>query len=296
MPVASPTLDDIRAELDRVAGSEVFAGSVRLQRFLRHVVLQSVAGKGEELKEYAIGTAVFDRDEQYDPRIDSIVRVEAGRLRGKLDDYYNGPGAGAAVRIRIPRGTYAPIFEAREIAATASTAPITAIPPHTITNRPIALGMVAAAVLTTAIVAWRSSAGGHLETAAERPTVAVLPFAQFSTDAAAKALAARLTDGVTGELARIGSVGVVSRTSAFQFEAARKPLKEIAQALNADVVIEGSVDIDGETVHVQARLVDAKVDRKGWIQDFNGNRETLPQLQRQIAAAIERAVITWRTP
>jgi adenylate cyclase len=108
-----PHADEVRAELDRVLASDVFAASARLQRFLRYVVEQSLQGKGDELKEYSIGTSVFDRDEQYDPRIDSIVRVEAGRLRAKLDEYYNGTGASDELVIRIPRGTYAPVFERR---------------------------------------------------------------------------------------------------------------------------------------------------------------------------------------
>jgi TolB-like protein len=105
-----PTPDDVRAELERVLASGSFASTSRLSRFLRFVVERSLAGEAERLKEYVIGVEVFDRDEQYDPRIDSIVRVEAGRLRAKLDEYYRGAGESDPVAIVIEKGSYAPVF------------------------------------------------------------------------------------------------------------------------------------------------------------------------------------------
>ena len=102
---------DIRQQLDRVLESPGLAGSLRLKRFLRYVVEQQLAGEGAKLKEYAIGVEVFDRKEPYDPRLDSIVRVEAGRLRSKLDEYYASDGAADQLRISLPRGSYVPVFE-----------------------------------------------------------------------------------------------------------------------------------------------------------------------------------------
>src|SRR5215475_5372221 len=75
-----PTADEVRAELERALASVSFVGTTRLSRFLHFVVERSLAGESDRLKEYVIGIEVFDRDEHYDPRIDSIVRVEAGRL------------------------------------------------------------------------------------------------------------------------------------------------------------------------------------------------------------------------
>ena len=295
MPVF-PHADEVRAELERVLASDVFAASTRLQRFLRYVVEQSLQGKGDELKEYSIGTSVFDRDEQYDPRIDSIVRVEAGRLRAKLDEYYNGTGASDELVIRIPRGTYAPVFERRPTEQPA--APVVAALPA---RRPSfgwrpAIALLSAALIGVAIAAWRSSAVGERPDTSGRTTIAVLPFAQYSADPAVQLLAARITDGVTAELSRFDTIGVVSHTSALQFEGARKPLKEIARALNADHVVEGTVDVNAETVRVQLRLVDAMVDRKSFIQEVEGSRSALPDLERRVAAAIEADVTRTLTP
>jgi TolB-like protein len=117
-------------------------------------------------------------------------------------------------------------------------------------------------------------------------TIAVLPFAEYSNDAADTLLAARLTDGVTSELARIRTVGVVSHTSALQFAGTRRPLKEIAHALNAEMILEARVLKDGTGVRVEARLVDALKDRKVWVRDFAGTTSDLADLERRIASAV----------
>ena len=296
MPPVQPTPDEIRAQLDRVLASEVFATATRLQRFLRYVVERSLAGEGDELKEYAIGLSVFDRNDQYDPRIDSIVRVEAGRLRTKIDEHYNGAGAADPVLIRIPRGTYAPIFEHREIAPVAATILESLTRPRRRIGSWRGLLAMWFAIFATIIVAWRTIGGERTEGPAPAVTVAVLPFASYSTDAAEQMLAARLTDGVTGELARIGTVGVVSHTSALQFAGTRRPLKEIAQALKADLVVEASMETEGDQVRIQARLVDGAVDRKSWVQEFEGRRAALPELQRRVAEAIATNAQMRRTP
>ena len=105
---------DIKAELDRILASKGFATAGRLSRLLRYVVEKTLAGEADQLKEYAVGVEVFDRDDKYDPRLDSIVRVEAGRLRSRLDEYYNGEGAASPIRISLPRGGYVAQFEPRE--------------------------------------------------------------------------------------------------------------------------------------------------------------------------------------
>ncbi len=78
---------------------------------LRFVVERTLDGQGDQLKEYLLGVEVFDRPPEYDPRLDSIVRVEARRLRAKLAEYYDAEGAGDVLRIRLAKGGYAPTFE-----------------------------------------------------------------------------------------------------------------------------------------------------------------------------------------
>lgn len=101
---------EIRAELDAILKSGIFSKSDRMRRFLRFVVEQYLACGESRLKEYVIALEVFDRPESFDPRSDSIVRVEARRLRSKLDQYYATDGHESRWRIRIPAGSYVPEF------------------------------------------------------------------------------------------------------------------------------------------------------------------------------------------
>src|SRR5579862_5045699 len=104
--------EQVRAALDRVLAAPEFVNAARLSRFLRFAVEKALAGGSSELKEYLLGAEVFDRGPDFDPRLDPIVRVEAGRLRGKLQEYYEGGGQNEPVRIVFRKGSYAPTFEA----------------------------------------------------------------------------------------------------------------------------------------------------------------------------------------
>ena len=98
----------IREQLDRILKSDQFVQSRRRQRFLEYIVHETLAGRGERLKGYSIALEVFDRPETFDPIADPIVRIEAGRLREKLCQYYDTEGMSDPIRIDLPRGTYMP--------------------------------------------------------------------------------------------------------------------------------------------------------------------------------------------
>lgn len=108
---------EIQTQLERILGSRSFVHAERLSRFLRFAVDQALQGHGSNLKEYVIGTAVFDRNGSYDPRSDPIVRVEAGRLRSKLKEFYEGEGREDPVLISFQKGSYVPVFQRREAPA-----------------------------------------------------------------------------------------------------------------------------------------------------------------------------------
>ncbi len=93
----------IRTQLDRILASPGFVHSDRMVRFLRFTVDQVLKGHASELKETVLGMEVFDRPSSFDPRTDTIVRVEARRLRSKLKEYYETQGQHDAVLIEFPR-------------------------------------------------------------------------------------------------------------------------------------------------------------------------------------------------
>src|ERR1700733_4515127 len=102
--------DLIRAELARVLQSPIFALSDRRGRFLRFAVEHAISGSEDGLKEYVIGTEVYDRKPPYHPSQDSIVRTEARRLRSKLKEYYESEGKADPMFIYFRIGSYAPVF------------------------------------------------------------------------------------------------------------------------------------------------------------------------------------------
>jgi hypothetical protein len=106
----------VQGQLERILASRHFARTTRLARLLRFVVEQALAGRAEELKEYSIAVAVFDKPESFDPRLDAIVRVQARALRARLDAYYDSDGRDDELVIRCLAGAYAPSFDLRQAA------------------------------------------------------------------------------------------------------------------------------------------------------------------------------------
>ena len=105
-----PAPDEILAQLGRVLSSPDFAKSHRLKKFLRFIVEETLAGRAGRLKEYSIALEVFDRDESFDPQTNSIVRVEASRLRAKLKQYNVIVGSKDPIHIVLVAGRYVPSF------------------------------------------------------------------------------------------------------------------------------------------------------------------------------------------
>jgi hypothetical protein len=111
---AGVTPESVKEELERILNSPAFAQSQRISRFLRFVVEEVLKNGPDDIKEYSLGVTVFDRPPDYDPRIDSIVRVEAGRVRTKLKEYYDNEGQCDPVVIELPKGSYIPSITTRE--------------------------------------------------------------------------------------------------------------------------------------------------------------------------------------
>ena len=105
--------DVVRPALERVLASRGFANAPGLRRLLGYLVDNTLDGKSDPLKEYAIGVDVFDRGASFDPKTDTIVRVQARRLRAKLDEYYRTEGRNDAVVIEVAKGRYVPRFRSQ---------------------------------------------------------------------------------------------------------------------------------------------------------------------------------------
>ena len=117
MPQPSSTIEltkdaegKIAEQLNRILGSKAFRQADRLKRFLSFIVEETVAGRGERLKEFVVGVEVFGKPESFDPRNDPIVRVQARRLRAQLGRFYREEAPESDLTIELPKGGYAPVF------------------------------------------------------------------------------------------------------------------------------------------------------------------------------------------
>jgi adenylate cyclase len=109
----------VRAELGSILGSSTFVSLTKSRLFLTYVVEETLAGNGRKLKQYNIATAALGRDASFDPELDPVVRLEAGKLRKALDNYYLKDGSSDRLRIAIPKGSYIPSFAMAELAPAA---------------------------------------------------------------------------------------------------------------------------------------------------------------------------------
>jgi len=104
----------VQAQIEKLANSSVLHGSESLCKLLRYVAKHALDHPGAPLKEYQIATEVFGRQDDFDPQVDSMVRVQAGRLRAKLAEYYSGDAAvDDPIWVELPKGTYVLSFHPR---------------------------------------------------------------------------------------------------------------------------------------------------------------------------------------
>lgn len=174
-PVNTPSASQVQTQIERIVSSVEFRKSARMCRFLQLVTREALNGNAVTLKEYRIGTEVFDKDESFDPRVDPIVRNEARRLRRKLEIYYLVEGKSDVVLIQLPKGGYFPVFEFRNVpeGSTAATAP-----------RRWPILALAVAVVAVAVPAWRLVVTNRTSSGADSRATSI-PASRGSTPPAA---------------------------------------------------------------------------------------------------------------
>src|ERR1035438_10285451 len=147
--VGASVLDVRTAEVERVIESSVLQGSESLCRLMRYLANRAIHNPGSAIREHEIAAEVFGRSAAFDPRIDSTVRVNMARLRAKLIEYYNGPGAEDRIAIELPKGSYTLGFQPRPveperaiIAAPTTETPAIRVESPPRTNRLLAIALV----------------------------------------------------------------------------------------------------------------------------------------------------------
>lgn len=127
-------------------------------------------------------------------------------------------------------------------------------------------------------------------------SLAVLPLDNLSGDESQNYFADGMTDELITDLAQIGALRVVSRTSVMQYKNSRKPLPQIARELNVDAVVEGSVLRAGQQVRITAQLIHAPADEHLWAHSYEGDLRDTLALQKKVARAIAEQIRIELTP
>src|SRR6201996_6441403 len=241
----------VRDQLARVVNSPGFVSSVRLCRFLTHIVNRTLDGDTDSLKEFSIAMEVFDRTSEYDPNVEAIVRVEARRLRAKLKAYYEaGPGTVDPVLIGLRPGSYVPVFRWLE----------THSPKHRVeTGVTIPPG---------------------------RTSIAVLPFVNMSPEPEQDYFCDGISEEITNSLTRVSGLNVIARTSAFHFKGANIDIREVGQRLGANLVIEGSVRKAGEQLRITAQAIQTESGHHIWSETFRRELQDVFAIQEEIAQSV----------
>jgi TolB-like protein/Flp pilus assembly protein TadD len=151
-----------------------------------------------------------------------------------------------------------------------------------------AVGIVAALLVWTSVSAWRARRAEAVS--GPITSIVVLPFENLSGDPAQEYFADGMTEALTTDLAQIGALRVISRTSAMQYKDAKKPLSQIARELNIDAAVEGAVVRDGDRVRITAQLIHAGTDRHVWAQSYERQLRNVLSLQMEVAGAIAAAI------
>ena len=220
------TNKEILAQLSRLLSSSQLAGSSVLSEFLNFIVRETLEGRGDELKEYTIGVHALKKESDFNPQLDSIVRIHAGRLRRALKEYYYEEGSNDRIMIIIPKGSYIPAFELREVALVAQSNDATIhanVPPYS-----------AKEALEEPL--HTSPAVSH-----QKPSIAVLPFKKIGHGDMLKYFAQGIGEYLSTELTLFDSLKVVSYYSGGQVFSQFADIRKTGIALGADYILTGSV-------------------------------------------------------
>jgi TolB-like protein/Tfp pilus assembly protein PilF len=271
--------EKVHAQLERILASPAFGTAKSARRFLRYVVEETLAGRGDQIKEYAVGVSVFDRGDAYDPRADAVVRVEAIRLRNRLHVYYQKDGRADPVSIELPKGSYVPVFQSLLEEAGAK-------PSSRATARTWAMAGVAI-LLILGTIRWGWT---RMHPIVSIQSIAVLPFENLSGDPSQDYFADGISGGLTEELGRIRNLRVISHSAVGKYTHTAKSRAEIAGELKVDALIEGSVRRAGSKVHFVERVVEAQTGRLIGSQSYERDASEIPALEREAARSIAEGI------
>jgi len=291
----------VRAELVRVLGSRHFANAPSLSRFLAHIVELALQGRADSLKEYSIGVDVFDRGHAFDPKVDTIVRTQARRLRLKLEEYYRDEGRDDPVAIELAKGHYAPQFSVRHqpVVAPPAVEPRTqAVSGRDVVRRGYLLALAALVVLAVSVAGAKvalskwSSSTPRVDTAAATSlhSLAVLPFKLLDSANGDEYLGIGMADSLISRLGLLRDITVRPLASVQLYADGKKDPSTAGRELQVESVLDGSVQKDGERLRVRVRLYRVNDGRLLWADQFDQDARDIFAVQDSISDRVAAAL------
>ena len=302
--------DVVRSHLRQVLASAAFGRSRRAQDFLRVVVEHALAGRLDNLRERMLGSEMFGREVGYDTANDAVVRVKASDVRRRLAAYYQNLKVPPTVRIDLPTGSYVPHFQWTPVENTPfmavdtetdvssadpelnSSIQASSPPLHRSTGFSLRPWMLLAPAIVFLAVAGVFTYYRLRGPSLDHPirSIAILPLVNFSGDPSQEYFADGMTEELTAELGQVGSLRVISRTSAMTYKGTKKTLPEIARELSVDGVVEGSIERERNRVRTTVQLIDSRTDEHVWAHTFDRDMTSVLEIQSDVARAIANQI------
>ena len=228
-----PSPKAVRVQLKRILQSDEFRGSQKQREFLEFVVEETLQGRASQIKGYTVAVTVYGRKAGFDPQVDPIVRVEAGRLRRALERYYLTAGKNDPLRIEIPKGAYVPVFRTIQLSGDEV-----------------------------------QPAGRIDSTLPTGPSIAVMPLVNLGGNNEQDYFAEGLTEEMTAELARYQEFQVIASQSTMQLKDQTENPKVIGRELDVQFLLTGSIRTDAKAVKVTIRLLETATAEQIWGESY----------------------------
>lgn len=250
-----------REQVGKIVSDPLFGSSSRISRFLQFIVEETLNGSSDRLKAYSIALSVFDRDHSFDPQRDSIVRVQAKRLRMQLQLYYNTTGRTDPVLIEIPKGSYVPKFSFR------SEPEIDDLRYNTRRN------------------AFERPASGV-------PVVALYPCTRLYSAGWHETFCHGLMEELAGAFSKFQDIAVIPiGTTVPELHTTRDPI-EYGRMFGADFVLETGFRGDADRARLSVKLNNTRSGRYTGTRSFDIDHDPHGTIARQEAIARELASLT----
>lgn len=258
-----PSHENILEQLTLILSSPRFSGSSVLSEFLDFAVRETLDGRGHALKEYTIGVHALGKDPDFNPQLDSIVRIHAGRLRRALKEYYYEDGMHDPIIISIPKGSYIPVFDIRTNLGDDPDARLNGESGRIEFHIPG----------KQADTNHSSSKGLGKSLPPNKPSIAVLAFKKIGSGEAANFFSKSISEFLCTELTQFESLKVISFHSSAHAQLGSLGMKDIGKMLGADYVFTGTTEEAADHFRLFVQLNCCESGQQLWARAFEKPKE-----------------------